>query len=202
MRAAGMGPLQIGLPLAAGGLLLSLMALILGEAVVPQLAQKMHYIDQVEIQGQKGDQLSGGAKWLRNGQSLINFQDFDQVTQTLLRLQIVDLRPNFRPIQTLEADKAVYSPDTKQWLLQGVRLLVFKRNGVLDHIETPAKAPEISLPIEPKKLKKDWRQPRDSAFASCRISSPRGSSPAAIRSPTRWTCRGRSPTRSRRSSSV
>jgi len=161
MRAAGMGPLQIGLPLAAGGMLLSLLALILGELVVPQLAQKMHFIEQVEIQGQKRDQLASGAKWLRNGQSLINFQDFDQVTQTLLRLQIIDLRPNFRPIQSLEADKAVYSPDTHQWLLQGVRLLVFKRNGVLDHIETPAKAPEISLPVEPKKLQKDWRQPRE-----------------------------------------
>src|SRR5690606_6451539 len=49
MRAAGMGPLQIGAPLAAGGMLLSMGSLIIGEVFVPKFAQRVHYVQQVLI---------------------------------------------------------------------------------------------------------------------------------------------------------
>lgn len=174
MRAAGMGPLQIGTPLAAGGLILSLLSLVIGELVVPQLAQKVHYIHEVLILGEKSDQMSGGAKWLRSGQNLINFQEFDPIAQTLSNVQIVEVRPNFRPVRSQEAEAAVYSQDTHKWTLRGIKNLYFKRNGTLDYIEAVAGTQEVDLPLEPKKLKKDRRKPNELSVRELRDIVDRG----------------------------
>lgn len=160
MRAAGMGPPQIGAPLAAGGLILSVLSLVMGELLVPPFAQKVHYIQQVLIEKEKDEGLAEGAKWLRDGQNLVNFSDFDSLTGTLTKVRLVEVRPNFRPIQAIEAEKGVFSPDTKKWLLSGIRVLHFKRNGTLERIEQKSSI-EIGLPLEPKKLKRDRRKPNE-----------------------------------------
>ncbi len=163
MRAAGMGAFRIGLPLAVGGLLLSGLAAIFGELVLPKFAERVHYIQQVQIEGEKDDQIAGGAKWLRNGQNLINFQDFDTLTQTMTKVRVVEVRANFRPIQSVEAEVAVFMPETKFWRLKDIKVLHFKRNGTLDSIER-RDVQDIDIPIEPKKLKKEWRKPAEMTF--------------------------------------
>lgn len=164
MRAAGMGAFRIGLPLAVGGLILSGTSLLLGEFVLPLFAQKVHYVQQVLIEGEKDDRMAGGAKWLRNGQNLINFQDYDPLSQTMTKVRVVEVRPNFRPIQSVEADTGVYDPETKFWRLKGIKVLHFKRNGTLDSVER-RDVQDIDIPVEPKKLKKDRRKPNEMSFA-------------------------------------
>lgn len=164
MRAAGMGALQIGAPLAAGGLLLSFGSLFIGEIVVPRFAQKMHYVQQVLIEGKKDDQVADGAKWARDGQNLINFQDYDPMTQTLSKVRMVEVRPNFRPVQAVEADLGYYLSATKTWKLTNIRILYFKRNGVLDRTESREEL-DLALPIDPKKLRQDRRKPNELGIA-------------------------------------
>lgn len=160
MRAAGMGPMHIGFPLAVGGLVLSVAALVIGETVVPDFAQRVHYIQEVLIQGEKNDQLAEGAKWVRDGQNLINFQDYDPITQTLSKVRLVEVRPNFRPVRAIEAEVGLYLPETQTWKLRQIRVLYFKRNGVLDRAESLASL-DIALPIEPQKLRRERRKPHE-----------------------------------------
>ena len=72
MRAAGMSAWQIGRGLAYGGLGLSLIALVVGELWLPRLAQRVHYIQEVEMRGIRDDQIASTVKWIRHGQSLLN----------------------------------------------------------------------------------------------------------------------------------
>lgn len=156
MRAAGMGPARIGLPLAAGGLLLSILSMVLGEMFVPRFSQRVHHIQQVEIEGNKDDQSVGGTRWFRDGQTFVNFADYDPITQTLSRVRLVDVRPNFRPDKAVESEIAVFR-EKKTWTLTKARALHFKRIGTLDRIEELGDL-TLELPIEPTKLKKDRRK--------------------------------------------
>lgn len=160
MRAAGMGPWQVGAPLAAGGMMLSVVSMVISEAVVPRFSQRVHYIQQVLIEGQKDDQIAEGAKWVRDGQNLINFQDYDPITQTLSKVRLVEVRPNFRPVQAIEAERGLYVPATRTWKLTDIRVLFFKRNGILDRAESRPDL-DLALPIEPQKLKRDRRRPAE-----------------------------------------
>ena len=167
MRAAGLGPWQIGLPLACGGLILSVTSFVMGETVVPRASKRVHYVQQVLIEGQKDEQLGEGARWLRNAQTFVNFDDYDPVSQTLTNVRLVDVKPNFRPEQAIESEYAFYSPTAKTWTLTGVRILHFKRNGTLDFVEQKLNQ-VIELPIEPKKLQKDRRKTNELSLRELR----------------------------------
>jgi lipopolysaccharide export system permease protein len=173
LRAAGMGPFRIGLPLGIGGLLLSVVYIFLGELVVPRFAQRMHHVQQVEMEGKTDQQLVEGARWIRDGQRLISFQDYDSISQTLTNLRIIDIRPNFRPQQATEAALARYHPETKAWAISGVKVLTFKRTGLIDTVERRADR-VIQLPLEPKKLQKDLRKPNELAIRELRELIERG----------------------------
>jgi lipopolysaccharide export system permease protein len=103
MRAAGMGAIRLGAPLAAGGLFLSIGALLLGEFVVPKFSQKMHYVQDVLIEGDSDTEILEGARWMRSGESLINFGDYDPLAQIMSRVKFLDVRENFRPKRLLQA---------------------------------------------------------------------------------------------------
>lgn len=190
MRAAGMGAIRIGLPLAVGGLILSLSSLLIGELVLPRFAQRVHYVQQVQIEGEKDDQMASGAKWLRNGQSLINFQDYDPISQTMTKVRVVEVRPNFRPIQSVEAEAAVFDPEAKVWRLKDIKVLHFKRNGTLDTIEQ-RDMQDIDIPVEPQKLKKDRRKPNEMSFAELNDVVDRGDQSGADTVPFKVELQGK-----------
>jgi lipopolysaccharide export system permease protein len=156
MRAAGMGPFRIGMPLAAGGLMLSVLAFFLSEVVVPRYSQKMHYVQKVLIEREKDTEIAEGAHWFRDGQTLINFREYDPLNQTLTKVRLIEMRPNFRPKQSTEAEVAYYDPGEKNWRLTGIKVLAFRRNGTLEGVDY-RNMQVITLPFEPKKLKKERR---------------------------------------------
>lgn len=190
MRAAGMGALRIGFPLAVGGLMLSGISLLIGELVLPRFAQKVHYVQQVQIEGEKDDQMAGGAKWLRNGQNLINFQDYDPLTQTMTKVRVVEVRPNFRPIQSVEAETAVFNAETKFWRLKDIKVLHFKRNGTLDTVEQ-REVQDVEIPVEPQKLKKDRRKPNELSFGELNDVVDRGDQSGADTVPFKVELQGK-----------
>ena len=156
MRAAGMGPYRIGLPLAAGGLALSVTAMVLGEWAIPQFAQRAHYVKDVLIEGKSDSDLGDGVRWLRDGDRLVNFGDYDPITRTMRRVKMVGVLSNFRPSAIIEAQTATYLPDTESWRFEGIKVTEFDRAGEVSEVFFEDERVE-KLPIEPKKLRKSRR---------------------------------------------
>lgn len=173
LRAAGMGPVRIGLPLGIGGLLLSCLHITLGEVVVPRFAQRMHHVQEFEMEGKTDERLIEGARWIRDGQRLISFQEYDRLEKVLTNLRVILVRPNFRPETATESELAKYQPDSKKWLLSDVKLIRFKRNGLIDSVERKAEQ-IIQLPVEPQKLQRDLRRPGELALKELRELIDRG----------------------------
>ena len=74
MRAAGMGPIRIALPLACGGIALSVAAFLLNEKVIPRTARRLHFVQDVQIEGRAASEVSSSARWQRHGNLIINFR--------------------------------------------------------------------------------------------------------------------------------
>ncbi len=156
MRAAGMGPLRVGLPVALGGLTLSLISLIVGEVVVPRTSDRMHYVKEVQIEGDVGGDSVIGSSWIRDHNRLINFREYDPISMSLNHVRIIHTGINFRAKENLEAESATYDAQTDQWQLNKVKILYFRPNGTLAHAEKREFQVQ-PLPIDPKKLKRDRR---------------------------------------------
>jgi lipopolysaccharide export system permease protein len=140
---------------------------------VPRFAQRLHYVEQVQIEKEKDDQVASGSKWLRQGPLIVNFQDYDPITVTLTSVRLISVLPNFRAERTIEADAAVFRPDSGTWTLLKTRTLVFKRNGTLDTVKATGDM-SLELPVDPKKLKKDRRKPNEMTFHELRDIIGRG----------------------------
>jgi len=156
MRAAGMGPISVGAPLAVGGLFLGVLGLLTSELVLPKTAAKVHYIESVKIEGESSSEIALGARWVRNESSLFNFGDYDPASQTLTRVKIINMQTGFRPEQVLEAKSAQYISSSNTWKLSGVKTTYYRPAGTVEHVEAK-QSMESALPVEPSKLEKERR---------------------------------------------
>ena len=157
MRAAGMGAIRLGMPLAAGGMFLSLMSLFLGEYVVPQYSKKMHFVQDVLIEGDSDTEILEGARWVRDGETLINFGDYDPISQIMSRVKFMEIRDNFRPRQVTQAATGRYLPESSKWLLSDLKIIEFERNGTVSSVSYKDQE-TVEMPLEPNKLKRERRK--------------------------------------------
>ena len=160
MRAAGMGPLQIGTPIAVGGMLLCLLSVAVGEFILPRSAQKMHYIQSVVIEKNSELPIAEGARWLRNENLLYSFKDYEPTTQNLIGVKVIKLGSPFRPKKTILAQRAIYKKDSKAWMLLDVKTFYFWPNGTLSYSESQNSV-TLQMPIDPTKLQKERRLPTE-----------------------------------------
>jgi lipopolysaccharide export system permease protein len=156
MRAAGMGPFRIGLPLAVGGLLLSALAFLFNEKVVPKTSKKLHFVQDVQIEGQRAEEVASQTRWQRSGNLIVNFRDYDISSQRILGLNIVDIRPGFQPERIVEATSAKFSPESSVWDADDILITYFSEDGTIDFTEK-RKSMTVRLNLEPNKLMKDLR---------------------------------------------
>jgi lipopolysaccharide export system permease protein len=160
MRAAGMGPLRIGLPVAIGGLILSLCEMALGELVVPKSAAKMHYLKEVVIEGQSDAKLVEKTRWLRSENRFFHFQDYDPITRTMIGFRMYELGLNFRPRLAVEADTAKFDQNLHAWELTNVSRTEFNPNGTISGKER-VESEMIDIPVSISNLKRERREPRE-----------------------------------------
>jgi lipopolysaccharide export system permease protein len=160
MRAAGMGPMRIAMPLAFGGVVLSVLAFLLNEKVIPRTAKRLHYVQDVQIEGRQASEVSSTARWQRRGNLIINFRDYDAVSQKLLGLNIVDVRSGFQPERIIYAAAAEYSPEADIWDAEDIVITYFGRDGTIDFSEH-RKSMTVRLSLDPKKLMSDLRSPEE-----------------------------------------
>lgn len=158
MRAAGMSPLRIGIPLAMGGMVLSLAAVFLGEFIQPSFMERMYYVKDVEIERQSASELSDGAHWVRDQELMFSFKDYDPEAQVLSGVQLIELGPSFLPQQILLAETGVYLPEQESWSLAPIVILHMSDLGRLQSRELVAER-VLKLPVSPSKLKKERRLP-------------------------------------------
>jgi lipopolysaccharide export system permease protein len=160
MRAAGMGPIRISLPLAVGGLFLSLVSILSGEFLVPKSAAQLHHVQEVLIEGGSEHSLASSSRWQRKDQSIVHFKEYDYAGQSILGLEVVTLSSSFKPLRSVYAESAKYSPTSKVWDAQNVLITFFGATGTIDHTDRRATL-TIPLSIDPKRLTRDRRLPEE-----------------------------------------
>lgn len=164
MRAAGMGPLRIGAPIATGGMILSLISVVVGEWVLPRSSRQVHYIQKVLIEKGDENQLVEGLQWVRDGRVLYNFREYNSGTRTLEGVKIIQTGKSFRPKRSIIAASAEYRPKNSDWLMKKVRILYFWPNGTLSYSEKRERY-VVRIPIEPKKFMKERRLASEMSMA-------------------------------------
>lgn len=175
MRAAGMSPLRIGLPIIMGSFLLTGLSFVTGEGILPLSAQKMHYIQQVLIEKESDEQNGDSTRWFRRGKQLFNYREFVPLNNLLLGVSITEVGPSFRPIQILEAESAFYQLESDNWILRNVKITKFWQNGTISSVERKTGV-VTSLPIDPRKLTKERRMPNEQSLHELRDTISRGES--------------------------
>lgn len=173
MRAAGMGPLQIGAPIAIGGLALSLASLLIGEVIAPVTSQKMRYVEHVLIEGKSPSDVKAGNRWLRQDQKLFHFEHYDPSTKQMRNVRIIETGLNFRPKQALLAETASFKAESNTWTLSQIKVLYFNPNGTIAYSEK-RDSQSVSIPVEPGKLRKERRKPNELSLRELRETIARG----------------------------
>lgn len=158
MRAAGMPPLAIGLPLITGGFLLTFIAYSVGEFVVPSTSKKMHYVRKVLIEGDDALGTAEDVYWMRKGSQIFHFKEYDHKLKTLKNVQIVSIDSEFRPVEVVNAQKAEFQTNTKNWLLSDITRQRLRLNGEVN-FHRKEEILSLDIPIEPEKLNLDRRMP-------------------------------------------
>lgn len=173
MRAAGMGPIRIGFPLAVGGLLLSGLAFVVNERIIPLSSQKLHFVQDVQIEGGQASEVASHTRWQRRGNLIINFRDYDVSGQRIIGLSIVELRPSFRPERIIEASSAKFSAESNVWDAEDIQITYFRDDGTVDMTEV-RKSMTVRLTLDPKRLMRDRRSPEEMSIRELREIISRG----------------------------
>jgi lipopolysaccharide export system permease protein len=168
MRAAGMSPLRIALPITVGGLILSGISFFIGEFVLPETAKKLHYVAEVLIEKETDyeSEWADGIRWIKDGNNLYMFRDYDPVNKVMKEFVgylELDKYKTFRPSQSIFAKEVFYRKETDDWLLKDIRVISHWPNGTISGSETRAES-VYKMPVEPEKLQKDRRYPNEKSL--------------------------------------
>ncbi len=158
LKAAGVSLYRASLPVLATALLITVGAVAVQEAVLPDLAVKAEEVDRIKIRGQTPRHLQRQSQiWYRSSDTrFVRMGLLDPVERSVDRLVILDIDPRYRLTTRTDVRKARWTPDG--WQLadgvvrrfhatEGVRAERFRsRTGVLaEHIDDftqVQKAPE------------------------------------------------------------
>ncbi len=160
MRAIGMGPVRIVAPLFVGGLVVALIGLILNEYVVPISAGRMHYVQEVQIEGVPSFEIAPGVSWLRQGNMIYSFGTYEHELQAFQQLRISKVNPDFSPLQSIDAGSAKNLGVANNWLLSNVSILDFDEQGNISKHSKKAQL-VIQIPVDVHKLQKERRLPNE-----------------------------------------
>lgn len=175
MRAAGMGPMRIGMPVAIGGLVLSLCSAFIGEVVVPTTAKRMHYVEEVHIKKKSQQKMYDGSKWFRDDKTFYHFGQYDVVTQSIRDITIIEMGNGFRPEKKRYIRSATFQPSTKNWQFKDIITYYFWANGSIAYSES-LPTQQAVLPVNPKKFQKDERQTHELSIGELAAFIERGES--------------------------
>ncbi|MEY4631696.1 MAG: hypothetical protein RIQ81_1816 [Pseudomonadota bacterium] len=160
MRAVGIGPVRLAAPLLCGGAMLAALGWCLNEYIVPVTSDRMHYVQEVQIEGVPSFEIAQGVSWVSQGDTIYDFGHYDMESRGFKHVRISRVYDNFAPRQALEARTAHSLESSQSWLLADVITTDFNVDG---SIARQFKQPELrlNLPIDVKKLRKERRLPSE-----------------------------------------
>lgn len=158
MRAIGMNARQIAMPLIMGGASLFLFTALWSEYVLPISAKHMHFIRHVSMEGESEWSQEHQAFWVRDGQRIIGFSQYNQASHELEGVKVLTITPDFQLKEAFHASRAAYDPIDKAWQLHQISELHFSPIGTLEQVISQETRKEV-LPVEPEKMRVEWRMP-------------------------------------------
>lgn len=167
IRAVGLGPSYIISPLAFGGIMLSLISLVINFWVVPFSSKQMRYIQKVSIEGESVTEFAEGPGWVRKEDRLFNFQEFNPLYNRLEHIKLIKLNSEFNLEEMILASNATYVSEDDTWKFVDVSINKFSKNGVLIS-QKSVKSMYSSLPIQPDKMVRDRRVPDEMSVSELR----------------------------------
>ena len=105
----------------------------------------------------------------------------------MLKVRVIEMGPSFRANKTIEAETAIFRPESRDWLLSSVKILYFWPNGTLSYSERQNFL-AIDIPAEPEKLKRERRLPNELSLFELSEIIDRGSSSGQDILPIVWIC--------------
>jgi len=141
------------------GAVISLMALVLGETVVPLATSTASYIRKVEILKQTPKIIQGEESlWLRGlDESLIRIKGFVEDKNRILRTSIFTFNETFGLEKRIEADEAEWIDG--QWVLKNVVIFDFESNQTEKHASYETTSLE-----EPRIFREEIKKPKEMNF--------------------------------------
>lgn len=132
LKAGGIAPQQVCLPVLAAALVISGATLLLNETIVRDTWKEFN---RHEESGEVGNLFHAHAEfWYRRGETFYNVQDADRSTRTVFGVRIYERGPEGRLARSIEADSAQIGDDHR-WHLRNAIIRTFP--------EDPGAAPKV-----------------------------------------------------------
>ena len=163
--AAGMSPLRLLRAFVVSSLLLSFLAVIANEFLIPKSAYRMHHVKSVLIEKQADDQLAGGVRWKKDRNIFYSYGSFDSKTQTLRQIEALEMdKKEYHIRRQWSADSGLFQPSKNDWLLNDLRVVKFDDKGIASEISRKDFL-LFPLPFKPDQLLKDRRDINEYSFS-------------------------------------
>lgn len=163
MRSCGVSLWQMGAPLAAACLAISLLSLAWSEYVVPAASMRAHYVDRVQIKNKKfRGHFAESEIWYHGPGAFTNIDRYDANRNEIYGLTRYEFDSAFELRRIVEAQVAQWTGS--EWRATDVRETTFDDDGAL---ETRA-SPESTLRLEetPEDFTAVHREPEDLGYRS------------------------------------
>jgi len=141
------------------GIIITLLALLFGETLVPIATRKAAWVRSVKIL-KKTPKIAyrEGALWLKGlDGSLIRIRDFVEDENRVLKVSIFDFNPSFELAKRIEADEAEWTGE--KWKLKKVVIFDFEGGTTTRH-----KTVDFAGLEEPKIFQEEMRKPGEMTF--------------------------------------
>jgi lipopolysaccharide export system permease protein len=131
MRSCGISLWQIGVPVVAAGLGLSLTMLAWGEYVVPRCTMRAHYVDHVEIKKKEFKGHFNQAEiWYHGRQSFTNIERFDIRGSQVFGVKRYEFDDQFRLRRIVEVGSATWTGS--EWTTDDAVEILLASDGTLE----------------------------------------------------------------------
>jgi lipopolysaccharide export system permease protein len=142
MRSSGISLVRITLPLLASALIISILAFVAAEAVVPVTSARTMYIQEVLIRKQSPNIFFRQQNiWYREENTILQAHTFTPSTLTLKGITLWHLNPGMAPVQRIDADTATLA--ASGWLLKDLVIRDFADGDVT----RTARGKELAIPL-------------------------------------------------------
>jgi lipopolysaccharide export system permease protein len=165
MKACGVSPARMLVPLSVAGACLSVLLLAWNETIVPPAAGRARYVLDVEIRNRlEAGFFNASSLWFRTAQGYVNADYFDATANVLYGVKLHELDASFRVRTVVTVPRATWSDG--EWRFERGRVLTFV--GAEDMFFRAATPSDLRIDVPPEELRRKRRQSYEMGFGELR----------------------------------